>query len=77
MKMRGISKEVIFMKTPIVIPPDAIMSRNRRDCDNHMIDIREKHISKKPIIICFVMYRLSFFITKDYNRFILYLNLFV
>ena len=76
-KMRGISSEVIFINTEIEIPSDAIKSRNRKDCDNQMIDIKEKLTSKKPIIICFVIYKFSFFIRGDYNRFILYLKFFV
>ena len=48
-KMRGISNEVIFIKMEIEMPSEAIKSRNRKDCDNHMIDIKEKLTSKKPI----------------------------
>ena len=76
-KMRGISKDVIFINMEIDMPSEAIKSRNRKDCDNQMIDIKEKLTSRKPIIICFVIYKLSFFIRGDYNRFILYLKFFV
>ena len=61
----------------IEIPSDAIKSRNRKDCDNQMIDIKDKHTKRKPIVICLDIYMFSFFITADYNRFILYLNLFM
>jgi hypothetical protein len=75
--MHGINKDVSFTKTEIDIPSDAIISRNRKDCDNQMIDNSEKLTSKKPIIICLVIYKFSFFIRGDYNSFILYLKFFV
>jgi hypothetical protein len=65
------------MNIEIEIPSDAIKSRNRKDCDNQMIDIKEKLTNRKPIIICFVMYKFSFFINADYNRFILDLKFFM
>ena len=71
------SKDVSFTKTEIDMPSEAIISRNRKDCDNQMIDNSEKLTSKKPIIICLVIYKFSFFIRGDYNSFILYLKFFV
>jgi hypothetical protein len=76
-KIRGISNEVNSIKIEIEIPSEAIKSRNRNDCDNQMIDIKEKLTNRNPIIICFVMYKFSFFIKGDYNRFILDLKFFM
>lgn len=76
-KIRGINKVVSSTNIPMVMPLEAIISKNLRDCDSQIIDINEKLISKKPIIICLVMYMFSLFITADYNHYILYLNCFM
>lgn len=76
-KMRGINRVVSSTNMPMVMPLEAIMSKNLKDCESHIIDIKEKLISKKPISICLVMYVFSLFIVADYNRYILYLNCFM